>query len=277
MLQTLAAKQALADGVLDRRGDLGKIQFRGGRQALLSRIELLLAPSAVPAQAAPPARPKPADRALAFSQFAAETLGEALVRCEERYPLEGAHSVLFVVVEREAALWRERLEPAYRDLVVADSDPLAPTRLEVIDRATDQAMRRLLDAGLIAPCTRAIRDLGGAPAAGPPPLSEAEREKALSYRRQAERKLKMARLLAGGEMAEEEREALLGAALLLGRALAVENRVPEPAKLEEGLASPVSLFWGEALGAIRQFAAEPTAPAAVVVVALEKTLAPAAA
>ncbi|PYV10056.1 MAG: hypothetical protein DMG07_21845, partial [Acidobacteria bacterium] len=60
MLQTLAAKQALADGVLDRRGDLGKIQFRGGRQALLSRIELLLAPSAVPAQAAPPARPKPA-------------------------------------------------------------------------------------------------------------------------------------------------------------------------------------------------------------------------
>ncbi|PYV10057.1 MAG: hypothetical protein DMG07_21850 [Acidobacteria bacterium] len=138
-------------------------------------------------------------------------------------------------------------------------------------------MRRLLDAGLIAPSTRAIRDLGGASTAGPPPLSEAEREKALSYRRQAERKLKMARLLAGGEMAEEEREALLGAALLLGRALAVENRVPEPAKLEEGLASPVSLFWGGALDAIRQFAAEAAAPAGVVVAALEKTLAPAAA
>ena len=51
MLGTLADKQALAGGVLDREGDLKEIKLRGGRQAMLERLEQILSspkPAAVP-------------------------------------------------------------------------------------------------------------------------------------------------------------------------------------------------------------------------------------
>src|SRR5215510_4279082 len=42
MLGTLADKQGLADGVLDRRGKLTEIKLRSGRQAFLAKLEQLL-------------------------------------------------------------------------------------------------------------------------------------------------------------------------------------------------------------------------------------------
>ena len=45
MLDTLSIKQALADGVLDLRGDLSAIRFRGGKQAFLARLEQLISPA----------------------------------------------------------------------------------------------------------------------------------------------------------------------------------------------------------------------------------------
>src|SRR5216117_3204280 len=95
MIGTLASKQALADGVLDLRGDLKEIKLAGGRQAFLKRLQQLMSPIA-PGALGPPEKKKalPIDRALAFSQLARQKLNNALVRCEERYPLQGAHSVL---------------------------------------------------------------------------------------------------------------------------------------------------------------------------------------
>src|SRR5438093_7113275 len=48
MLETLSNKQALADGVLDRKGDLSQIKFGGGRQAFLAKLQQLVAAPAVP-------------------------------------------------------------------------------------------------------------------------------------------------------------------------------------------------------------------------------------
>jgi hypothetical protein len=272
MLETLASKQALADGVLELRGDLKEIRFKGGRQALLARLQQMLGPAPSPiGHAAERAKVLPVDRALAFSSLAAEKLREALVRCEERYPLEGSHSVLVAVVDAEAALWREKLIALHKEAFAnGHSDPLS--RVEVIDRATDEALKRMIDVGLIAPTTRAIRPLysrdGEAPAAIP--LSESEKQKALDYRQKSNRKLKMALLLENGGLAEEAREASLEGMLLLGRALAVENRVPEPSELNQVLQAPLSLFWGEALPAISEFAATPSSPASQVANTLQK-------
>jgi hypothetical protein len=98
----------------------------------------------------------------------------------------------------------------------------------------------LIQAGLLASSTRATRPLWppdpAAPA--PEPLSQAEREKAAAYRVQAARKLKMASVLAGGDLADEARAALLEAVEPLGRALAVENRLPEPPSVEAALLPP---------------------------------------
>jgi hypothetical protein len=191
-------------------------------------------------------------------------LGPACVRCEERYPLEGPHSVIVIVVDRDAQLHSEKLAAPFEEFFGSEvSDPLAPVKLEVIDRATDEAMARLAAAGLIAPSTRAVRDLGSPAEAQAAALTEAERLAAQEHRRQAGRKLKMAALLGGGGLLEEEREALLQAASWLGKALAIENRVAEPGSLDDVLRPPHALLWGDHLLAIRSYAADPSvAPAA---------------
>jgi len=272
MLETLANKQALADGVLDLKGDLKEIKMRGGRQAFLAKLQQLMATT--------PAKPEmpgskpvlPADRALAFSRRVHDTINGALIRCEERYPNEGAHSVLFVVVDGNSAQHRARLEGLHAELFGPDkSDPLAPVRLEVIDRATDEALQRLIAAGLIAGTTRASRPLYPAEeAAANAPLSAAERAKADGFRAQTARKLKMAKLLGEGGLDEEARVPLRDAIHNLGRALAVESSLPEPASLADSLLPPVSLCWNESLPLLRSFVAEDSQPWKPVADALSK-------
>ena len=254
MLDTLSHKRALSEGVLDLKGDLKEIKLRSGRQAFLSKLEQLITNAAVKPKTQ--AATLPADRVLGFAQEAHRRINGALCRCEELYPLEGPHSVLYVVVERDAAQFRGQLDSLHQDYFgPGQSDPLAPVRLEVIDRATDEALRRLIQAGLLASSTRATRPLWppdpAAPA--PEPLSQAEREKAAAYRVQAARKLKMASVLAGGDLADEARAALLEAVEPLGRALAVENRLPEPPSVEAALLPPLGTCWKGALPLLRTF------------------------
>ena len=256
MLETLANKQALADGVLDQRGDLGAIQLRSGRQAFLSKLKQLVGET--------PARPvvadlklaKPSDRPRAFAEEARQQLGSALVACEERFPREGTHSVLYVIVESQAALHRPRLEALHAELC-AELESVAPVRLEVLDRATHKALERLIAAGLFAPISRAARPLHPV-AETPAPLSAEELAKARGHRELATRKLKMARLLDEGGMTDESRTPLLDAALALSRALAVEARLPEPGTLDEALLPPLSAGRGEFVRAMREFVEQTT-------------------
>jgi hypothetical protein len=152
------------------------------------------------------------------------------------------------------------------------SDPLAPVRLEVVDRATDEALQRLFEAGLITRATRATRPLWPLETgpASPPPLSDAERAKAAAHRQRAARKLKMAAVLAGGGLSEEARAAFLEAVAPLGCALAVENRLPEPASAREALLPPLALAWKDNLSILRAFVGDASHPVAPAVAALER-------
>lgn len=264
MLETLANKQALADGVLDRRGDLETIPMRSGGQAFLTRLNQLLSEtSARPAaedlksQISNLKSQPPADRPRAFADAARRQLGAALISCEERFPREGSHSVLYVVVEAQAALHRPRLEALHTELC-GDLAAVAPVQLEILDRATHEALERLMAAGLIAPVSRAARPLHPV-AETPTPLSAEERARAHNYRELATRKLKMARLLTDGGMAEEARPPLLDAALSVGRALAVEQRLPVPDALEDLHQPPLAGAWGVSIAVLRDFASRPAA------------------
>ena len=261
MLGTLADKKSLADGVLDLQGDLKAIKLRSGRQAFLAKLEQLVSSAPVAPRGERPAKKVlPVDRAFGFAHEVSEKINGALMRCEERYPSQGAHSVLYVVVERDAAQWRERLAPLHQEYFgPGQGDPLAPVELVVIDRATDEALQRLTAAGLITVSTRATRPLFPAvESAAASALSEEERAQAQAHRQQAARKLKMARLLGEGELAEEARAALLAAAGALAHALAVEHRLPGPAALEDALLPPLSHCWKESLPVLRTFAADAT-------------------
>jgi hypothetical protein len=254
MLDTLGNKQALADGVLDLKGDLKQIRLTSGKQNFLAKLEQLLSPATAKTSPAKESKPPlPADRCLGFAQQAQQQLNGSLVRCEERYPLQGPHSVLYMVVDQDAAKWREKLGALHQEYL-GQCDPLAPVQLEVIDRATDDALQRLLAAGLISTTTRANRPLLPVPGAEiVSPLSEPERKKAESCRLATARKVKMARLLGQGGMAEETREALLEATLHLGRALAVENRLPEPVDVKAAVQAPLSHCWKETLSVVQGY------------------------
>jgi len=264
MLETLANKQALADGVLDRRGDLEKIPLRSGGQAFLTRLNQLLSEkSARPAaedlksQSSNLKSQPPADRPRAFAEEARRQLGASLVACEERFPRESTHSVLYVVVEGQAAACRPRLERLHAELC-GGLKSTAPVQLEVLDRATHEVLERLIAAGLIASLSRAARPLHPARKT-PAPLSAEERARAKTHRDLAARKLKMARLLVDGGLPEEARQPMLDAALALSRALAVETRLPEPGDAGEITTPALAASWGRHAGAIQDFLAAPDA------------------
>lgn len=256
MLATLSMKQALADGVLDLRGNLNEIQLASGRQVFLARLQQMLSSGVPGRQSVAEQKSLPVDRSLAFSLQARERLGDRLLLCEERYPLEGSHSVLYLVVDRDAALYQERLKELHGKFF-GDADPLAAVRLQVIDRATDAALKGLIDAGLIAGTTRAARPLY--PPGSTPALTQAEREQVLNFRDSAARKLKMGRLLGDGEMPEEGREAILQSIHSLSQALAVKTRKPPIADLNQLAASHIAGDFGRALPALCDFIRDPAA------------------
>jgi hypothetical protein len=135
---------------------------------------------------------------------------------------------------------------------------LAPVQLEVIDRATDETLRRLMDAGLIASATRSRRPLttanpDGEPTASPPPLSAEERSRMDGHFAQAERLLKMARLLAQGGFESEARKPALEALDALGRAKATAKRVSEPREESDWLRAPWNELWEGEQSAVRGF------------------------
>jgi hypothetical protein len=83
--------------------------------------------------------------------------------------------------------------------------------------------------------------------------------------------LKMAELLGGGGLTDEARAALLEAVHPLACALAVENRFPEPANLEQSLLAPLSTCWQATLAPLRLFITDPNAPWKPVAELLAKT------
>ncbi len=260
MLGTLEAKRTLAEGVLDLRGDLDEVPLRPGGQSFLQRLEQTLSEAtATPSQISnlkfEMAKPRPpADPAEAFAQRAAALLGARLISCQERYPdnddsAAGPPPVLVVVVDRDAEAWQPRLAELQAELFAPDgaSGPaISAVQLEILDRATLQTLERLEAAGLIRSRVRATRQLHPAAATTVAPLTEEEKTRANDFRRQAGKKLKLAKILSAEEMPDEAADALREAARLAGCAFAVEERAATiPATLTAALAPPLSYRWGE--------------------------------
>ena len=72
--------------------------------------------------------------------------------------------------------------------------------------------------------------------------------------------MRLARVLGPANFINEPRAHLLGAALCLTRALAVENRLPEPGELSDALLPPLSLCCKESLPILRAFTADTSSP-----------------
>jgi hypothetical protein len=261
MLATLATKQALADGVLDGIGELNKIQLVSGQQALVNRLQQIMSPQA-PDQKQPPSPQQfPSDSALTFGHQLAEELGEALIQCEERFPLERTHTVIVVTVS-DPSLYQKAIQEKYHALFGKDpAQGKQSYQLEIIDPTTSETLARLERAGLVTPTTRSSRPLMPKNKKTPSPaaLSEDERAALKQTHELAQRKLKMAEVLINAELEDEARPALLQAIIQLGRSHAIANRIPETDQIEELLISPLAQHWGPNLNVIVEFASNESA------------------
>ncbi len=192
MLHVLAQKQALADGVLDGHGDLKAMALPSGRRAFVERMAAMMAPPA------PAPAPEPeTERGLRDALI--ERHGDALLLLESHRAADGSEILLAVLEDGESAA-AERHRPPEPGMA----------RVEVLDRSTYAAIRRLSDAGVLRAPPDERQELFRSPSLAAP-AAEHEREclaKGAELLGAAERKLRMACHLAQGGFAAEAMPAL---------------------------------------------------------------------
>ena len=225
MLALQDAKRALADGVLDRRGNLAEIRMPTSRAAFMERLQAVLGTAGddepVPAADVAPrgALDRLRDDLLTHHGAALQRI---LVRESEGEDGEAMLVVLAVpparVAEEESRLAQDAGMP-----------------VSVIDAETHESMLRLARNGIISMPVAGMREIHPAPGE--------ERERAAAYAArartrvdQALHKLKAASLLEGGGFAEEAQAPALEAARLAVSALAAARGEPEPDDAEAAAA-----------------------------------------
>ena len=221
MLGLLDQKRALAEGVIDRRGDLSEIRMPTSRAAFMERLQAVLDAGGeaeeVPGDAASPATT--IDRLC--GDLAAEH-GAAL----HKVLMDRGESAVLVVM----SLRPDRLAEEERRL-----EESTGLDVKLVDRSTHEALLRLAEAGLISMPAGDLREVY--PDSGSGDAESAGRMlRAKTLVEGAEHKLKAAALLEGGGFAEEALAPAREAARLAAGSLAASRGVPEPEDAESAAA-----------------------------------------
>jgi hypothetical protein len=221
MLGSLEQKMNLAQGILDGVGDLGKIKLKGGRQAMLKRLEQAMAVFP-PGGKAPPA--PPSDPAAHFAARARGTLGSRFARCEETW-LPGSNiPVLIAVLDGPDPDKSARVQELFAETEWTGARPT----LQVIDTVAWAAIQRLAEAGMISIHTRATRPLlpeEGRPT--PPPLTAEEVARIEALRAAAGKKRRAAKALLAEDLPDEAAALAKSAETDEANARRIETRSPE--------------------------------------------------
>ncbi len=224
MVYLLEQKQGLADGVLDGLGDVKAIRMPTGRAAFLARMEAVMG-EVIPEVAMSAA----GDPALALRDELLDRHGERLLSLVSR----GANGsqILVAVLDAPAV----EMEEERRRLQEG-----AKMTVEVLDRDTFATISRLEAAGVLRFTGEAAREIHRSPRLDDGKNASLEQARRLTG--EADRKLRMASLLAGGGF-EPEALAPAGAALKAAlRSLALVSGDGDPGdggdvgELAEGLA-----------------------------------------
>ena len=226
MLGLLDAKRALAEGVLDRRGNLAEIRMPTSRAAFMERLDAVLGTAGddepIPATDAGPRGAVDRLRDDLVTHHGA-ALQRILVREREGEGEDGeAMLVVLAVSPARAAEEESRLAQ------------VAGMPVSVIDAATHESMLRLARNGIISMPVEGMREIH--PALGEEQERAAYAARARTLVDQALHKLKAAALLEGGGFAEEAQAPALEAARLAVGALAATRGEPEPDDAEAAAA-----------------------------------------
>ena len=260
MLGLLDAKRTLADGVLDRRGDLTNIPLPTGRAAFVERMQAVLGAAhgtgegedrEGAAGATPPSPPMAAVDRLREDLVGmhGSALQRILVR-EGGGEEGGARDTALVVI----ALPAGQLAEEERRLAEATG-----MNVKLIDPDAHEAMRRLAEAGLISMPPGDLREVYPAPVSKDAEEAAGRVRHARALAERAEHKLKAAALLEGGGFGEEARAPAVEAARLAAGSLAALAGEAETEDAEAAVAYLLVHDFGEEkrpLGAVRVLSGE---------------------
>jgi hypothetical protein len=218
MLDTLAVKSNLAEGVLDGSDEsLAKTRLKSGRQAHLTRLRQILHLDASGKPVSAPIRP--ADPALDFAERVAGSLGEALAHCHESMVPGQTQPVILAVVRDPSRT------AAVSSIFHATDWQGRQPELRVLDQSTWDALQALAATGLVTFNARAARPLVGE-ALPPPPkpaLTPEQQQRINDLRAFAAKKQKVADVLAAEGLDEEAEPHRSAAAKAIDEAEKIER------------------------------------------------------
>jgi len=223
MLETLASKMTLAEGVLDGSAEsLSKAKLKRGNDANLARLKQFLTEASVPSTPPTP-KPPPSDPALVFADRTACVLGQSLIHCQEAM-LPGESSPVLLTVVRDVS----RAAAVSALFHQTDWRGNAP-KLQVLDEATWQSLQRLTEIGLITFNTRATRHLSGdqPPPPPKPALTPEQIQRIAELRAFAAKKERVAKLLTAEGLEEEAAPHHQAAQKALEEAKLIETNVDD--------------------------------------------------
>ncbi|HMC32939.1 MAG TPA: C-terminal helicase domain-containing protein, partial [Myxococcales bacterium] len=236
MMGTLAAKQQLADGILDARGDLAAVRMptaAGGR--FLDRLRVLMEAKIRP-DAAPPAPPVPS----LVERLRAKLGDEIAPRLVDvRVLAADTQAAAVVIVDRSGPEVERVIAARWPEVATLAS---VPAGVEVIDASTWEAVQRLARRGLLPALA------GPSAPDASPEAEERRRMRAAELLRSAERKREMSGVLCAGGFAAEAAAPALDAVELALAAVAVRHALAPDG---DGAPLPESLLCGPML--VRSF------------------------
>lgn len=266
MVETLARKSALADGVLDGASGLDTQVIGTGRQAFLQQVESV----AQRPQTASRVSQSPSiealravDPELGVAAVLSERLGDTLLLCELWQPAQG-RPVLLVVAEGDTLAVSACVERVCADWLRGSDRQPAPA-VEVVGRAAHETVKRLVSRGVLAQDGEAVRTLyRKAEGLAPPKLApDSTQGRILALRRQAAEAFRLARQRVAALSFDAARQPLEQAVLLLARAYAVQKGMAEPQNIRQAVSTAYAGLWGDALPVLGELLQKDGSPVAV--------------
>lgn len=167
MLGTLQNKQAIADWVIDNKSQDQDITIGGGRQTFLQKLELMLRKkpehSSLPAD---PVHSASIDPMADFSSQLSGSLGDTLIKCEERFPSDSEQSVMLVIIEDKPGAGNSVRQIHHDFTSRLKGTSSAQFQIEVITRSAAEAIEQLEKAGILKMAVRTSRPIY------PPPTTQ---------------------------------------------------------------------------------------------------------
>jgi hypothetical protein len=207
ILHLLGRKQALADGIIDGAGDLASLKMPSGRAALVERMQAMMAASRRPV-----VRVLPPEEILVADLI--ERHGDKVLLAEVRHSIDGRPKLLVVF----------DLDPPVLAAETARLASVESIAVDVVDRATWLAMQRFAASGLLQ-FTHQARLLHRSAVLGEQATDiAAPDQRSGQLLAEAERALRMAKVLASGGFPEEMPALLAKVVQKAGAARMVERR-----------------------------------------------------